>query len=515
MANRREKLSTIKEVLRMGIQGGFSLRKIARSHKISHTCVSNYLATYRKLKISWDVFETKTDKEIDDLFKPHQFHGDIRLKELEEQFPVIQQKLTKTGETLQRLWENYRADRPNAFGYSQFCHYYKEWSGKQEVWLRMEHKAGDKMLVDFAGQKLQLTDPLLGTKKEVEVFIAVMACSQLCYVEAVESQRKEHWIQANQNALEFFGGVPAAIVPDNLKSAVNRASKYEPWMNETYLDFARHHDTCILPARPARPTDKALVEGSVKFVYQRIYAELRDEIFHDTVEMNERIWELLEKHNNKPFQQKDGSRQQLFDEIEKSSLKPLPAEPFIFKERLTCTVWQNYHVRLAKDEHWYSVPHRYAKKQVILAYTATLVEIYFNHERIAMHQRVFGRHQHTTVPEHMPSHHRHVAEMNPERILRWAESIGPETRKMTEQIMSASRHPEQGFNSCLGIIHLNKKYGNGRVEKSCARALAFGARGYRVVSDILEKGLDMTVEEPISQVALPVHENIRGPEFYQ
>lgn len=515
MPNRREKLSTIKEIIRMGVQGGFSLRKIARAHKISHTCTSNYLAWFQALNISWDVFEAKPDQEINGLFNARHQSNNKRLKHLEGLFPDIQKKLPLQGETLQRLWENYRNSEADAFGYSQFCHYFNEWNGRQDVWLRLEHKAGDKMFVDFAGQKLYLIDPLLGSRKEVEVFLAVLACSQLCYVEAVESQRKEHWIQVNRNALEYFGGIPAAIVPDNLKSAVTRASKYEPWMNETYLDFAKHYGTCILPARPSRPTDKALVEGAVRLVYQRIYAELRDEVFHDLNELNARIWELLEKHNDRPFQQKDGSRRQLFEEIEKSALNPLPVEPFVFKEYLSCTVWLNYHVKLAVDKHWYSVPYRYAKKKVILVYTASLVEIYFAHERIAMHPRTFGKHQYTTTPEHMPSHHKHVAEMSPERLLRHAGTIGPETRQMVERILSASRHPEQGFNSCQGIIHLNKKYGNGRIEKACARAMLFGARGYRVVLNILEKDLDMVVEEQTPQISLLTHENIRGSEFYQ
>lgn len=515
MPNRREKLSTIKEIIRMGVQGGFSLRKIARAHKISHTCASNYLAWFQSLDISWDIFAVKTNQEVDALFNSRHQSNNERLKHLEEIFPEVRKKLPHKGETLQRLWEGYKNRNTDAFGYSQFCYYFKEWNGRQDVWLRMEHKAGDKMLVDFAGQKLFLTDPFLGSRKEVEVFVAVLACSQYCYVEAVGSQGKEYWIQANRNALEYFGGVPAAIVPDNLKSAVTKASKYEPWMNETYLDFARHYGTCILPARPSRPTDKALVEGAVRLVYQRIYAVLRDEVFHDLDELNNRIWELLELHNNRHFQQKEGSRRELFEEMEKSSLMSLPVEPFVFKEYLSCTVWLNYHVKLAVDEHWYSVPFRYAKKKVKLVYTVSLVEIYYEHERIAMHPRTFGRHQYTTIPEHMPSHHKHVAEMSPERLLRHAGTIGPETRRMVEKILNASRHPEHGFNSCQGIIHLNRKYGNDRVEKACARAMTFGACGYTVVLNVLEKGLDMVVEEQERDMPVLDHENIRGSKFYQ
>jgi len=499
----------------MGIKFGYSTREIGRTHQISHTCVRKYLTRYNHLQIPWDEFEAKTDQAIDELFKPNMKAEDQRYQELEKHFPVFQTKLTKRGETLQRLWEEYKINCPDAFGYSQFCYHYQNWNGRQDIWMRMEHKAGDKMFVDFAGVKLQLTDRLTGQKNDVETFLAILGCSQLGYVEFVESQRKEHWIKVNVNALTYFGGVPAAIVPDNLKSAVNKACRYEPWVNETYLDFARHYDTVILPARPRRARDKALVEGFVRLVYQRIYAKLRDEVFYDIDELNTRAWELLEEHNNREFQQKDGSRRSRFEEIEKKTLKPLPVEPFVLKEHLSCKVWSNYHIRLAEDEHWYSVPYRFKGKQVLMHYTVNLVEIYFNHERIAMHARTFGRHQYTTLDEHMPPDHQFVAGMSPEKIIGWAEKIGPGTRKMVEKIMSACRHPEQGFNSSLGVIHLNKKYGNEQVEKACARALLYNAHGYGIVKSILEKKLEDISNDTQEDIPLPFHENIRGSEYFQ
>ena len=515
MANRSKKLSTIKDIIRMSIKFNYSARKIGRTHRLSHTCVSNYLTQYNSLGISWDEFEAKTDREIADLFQSNPKIEDQRYKELEESFPVLQAKLTRQGETLQRLWEEYRINRANAFGYSQFCYHYQIWNNRLDVWMRMEHKAGDKMFVDFAGKKLQLTDRKTGQKSDVETFLAILGCSQLGYLEFVESQRKEHWIKGNVNALSYFGGVTAAIVPDNLKSAVNKACRYEPWMNETYLDFARHYNTVILPARPRRAKDKALVEGFVRLIYQRIYAKLRDEAFYDIDDLNDRAWELLEEHNNRKFQQMDGSRRSRFEEIEKKALNPLPVEQFVLKERQKCTVWQNYHVKLAADKHWYSVPYRYAGKHCLMLYTSGLVEVYCNNERIAMHQRVYGRNRYTTLDDHMPSHHNFFAKMNPERIASWAEKIGPETRKMVEKIMFSCRHPEQGFNSSLGVINLNRKYDNSKIEKACARALLFHFHGYRIVRSILEKGLEDIPDEKQEDIPLPFHENIRGSKYFQ
>jgi len=515
VANRKEKLSTIKEIVRMGVKYGFSARKIGRAHRISHTCAANYLARYRSLGIAWEEFETKTDAEVDCLFKAEPKTVDNRHEELEKQFPGFQMKLTKHGETLQRLWEEYRITRPDGFGYSQFCFHYQVWNNRLDVWMRMEHKAGDKMFVDFAGDKLQLTDRLTGKKKDVETFVAILGCSQLGYMEFLESQRKEDWIKGNGAAFNYFGGVTAAIVPDNLKSAVTRACRYEPWMNETYLDFARHYDTVILPARPRRYRDKALVEGFVRLVYQRVYAKMRDEVFYDIDEMNGRAWELLDEHNSRPFQQKEGSRRSRFEEIEKNTLKPLPATPFILKETQNSTAWQNYHVRLTEDEHWYSVPHRYAGKRLQVVYSASLVEIYLNRERIALHRRTFGRYQYTTLTEHMPAKHQFVVGMTPEKITGWAESIGLATRMMVEKIMSSRGHPQQGFNSSLGIIGLKKKYGSVQVEKACARALSFNAYGYGYVKSILEKGLEEIPVEQEEDNPLPSHENIRGSEYFQ
>jgi transposase len=509
-------VSKIKEVIRMGVKHNYSAREIGRAQNISHTCASNYLARYKDLEMTLEEFEAKTDQEVENLFKTEPPKTDKRREEMEKQFPEFQAKLTRKGETLQRLWDGYRASHPDALGYSQFCLYYQAWNNSLAVWMRMEHKTGDKMSVDFTGEKLQLTDRLTGEKRDVETFLAVLGCSQYGYMEFVESQRKEHWIKCNVNALWYFGGVPAAIVPDNLKSAVNKASRYEPWLNETYLDFARHYDTTILPARPRRATDKAIVEGFVRLIYQRVYAGMRDEIFYDIDDMNARAWELLEKHNNREFQQKDGSRRSRFEEIEKQALKSLPAESFVLKERQKCTVWQNYHVKLKDDEHWYSVPCRYAGKHCKMLYTGSLVEIYLDNERIAMHERVFGRHQYTTLTEHMPANHQFVAGMTPDRIVSWAEGIGSSTRMMAEKIMAACRHPQQGFNSCLGILNLNRKYSNVQVEKACARALSFNAHGYGYVKSILEKKLEETpADQTQEDIPLPFHENIRGSEYFQ
>ena len=380
--------------------------------------------------------------------------------------------------------------------------------------MHLFHKAGDKCFVDFTGQTLPVVNKVTGEIKETEVFVAILAASQLSYVEAVKSQKSEDWIRANENAFIKFGGVTAAIVPDNLKSAVTNASKYEPDINPEYSDFADHYNTVILPARPNKSKDKALAEGLVKIVYQRIFAPLRNNVFYSLFELNAAIKELTERHNNTPFQRLGISRNELFNQIEASVIKPLPAQKYEFKSFSRSTVAFNYHVYLSEDVHYYSVPYRYLSKKVKIKYTDSFVEIFYSNQRMASHVRDRTRGGYTTNDGHMRADHRYYASWSPERITSWAERIGPQVKIMVTMVLESKKHPEQGFKVCLGIINLEKKYGALRVNDACKRTLSFGLLGYKSVKNILDKGLDKLKEDKPQEKLLPLHLNIRGANYY-
>ena len=378
----------------------------------------------------------------------------------------------------------------------------------------MNHDAGDKMFVDYAGKKLCITDRETKKKIPVETFVATLGASLFTYVEATYSQKKDHWISSNENAIRYFGGSPRAIVPDCLKSGVTKANRYEPDINPEYSDFAGHYNTCILPARPARPKDKALVENAVKNVYFRIYAELSDRDFYSIQELNRAIAVELEKLNERPFQRRGISRRQLFEELEKKELRPLPKERYNRKKYLKRKVQYNYHIELAEDRHYYSVPWRLKGETVQVIYSDTAVEIYHKNKRAALHQRVKTGSRYTTVKEHMPPHHRFYRDWSPERFLKWASDMGTHAEKVIAWVLGSCRHPEQGFKSSMGILNLARKYGKARLNEACGYALNYDFYSYKKIQNILEKGLDLIQEESLFDYELPQHENVRGCHYY-
>lgn len=509
-------MKKIREVLRMaGL--GTSRRQIARALGISRPSISEYLEAFKKTGLGHAQVEQMSDEELLAMLgrpavTPERYRG------LEERFEAYVRELRRTGVTLQLLWEEYINQEPNGYRYSQFCLHFKEWSKQSELSMHIEHRAGDKMYVDFAGKKLGLVDRKTGELTEVEMFVAILGASQLTYVEAVPSQKKEDWIRANENAFRYIGGVTRAIVPDNLKSGVTKSCKYEPDINPEYADFAAHYGTVILPARPNKPKDKSLVENAVNLTYQRVYAPLRNCVFYALPELNRAIRDQLEKHNNTPMQRPGVSRRQLFEETERAALLPLPVRRYELKRfQKPAAIHKNYHVYLTEDGHYYSVPHEYRLKnggKAGIIYTSGDVEIYQDNVRIAFHKRDYRRNGYTTAPEHMPSHHRHYAEWNPERFLQAAERRGLHVRRLVKMILEASRHPEQAFKTCDGVIHLSRKFGDSRLNRACERALKFGALSYRAVKNILESGLDQVDEEEPGLSVMPNHENIRGGEYY-
>ena len=514
MKKKRISMDKIREILRLHEEMNLGVRKIADALSVSKTAVSDYISGFKACSISYQDAEKLTDSELYELLC-RQKKKSKRYRDLEENFPYFAKELKRKGVTLKLLWEGYIEKNPGGYSYAQAAWHYRVWRQVSSVTMHMEHKAGDKTFVDFAGEKFRIVDSKTGELKEVEIFTSILGASQLAYVEATESQRKEDWIRANENAFQKFGGVTAAIVPDQLRSAVSKPCKYEPDINPEYEDFARHYGTVIFPARQRKARDKALAENLVKLAYQRILAPLRDETFYSIPDLNERIFSLTDKHNRTPMQKLKVSRYELFLETEKDKLLPLPNKRYEFKGFAFPTVGINYHVYLSEDIHYYSVPYRLSGKKVKVIYSSTSVEIYYDGRRIASHVRDRTRGGYTTKKDHMPSTHRYYAEWSPDRILRWAAKVGPNVKKLTSQVLSGKKYPEQAYRTCIGIINLARKYGEKRVDRACSRALSFKLYSYRSVKNILDKGLDRIDEEKAYEDRLPLHDNIRGAEYYK
>jgi transposase len=429
----------------------------------------------------------------------------------------IHRERRRVGVTLELLHDEYLEQQPDGYQYSQFCEHYRRWLRQRSVSMRQVHQAGAKTFVDYSGKKPCIWDAKTGERIEVELFVAVLGASNLTYAEATATQRGPDWIGSHTRAFAYFGGVTAATVCDQLKPGVTLSCRYEPGIQRTYEEMAEHYGTTVLPARPRHPRDKPKVEGAVLIVQRWILARLRNETHFSLASLNERIAELLEDLNDRQMRVYRVSRRQLFEQLERAELKPLPTTRFVYGEWTHAKVNVDYHVEA--DGHYYSVPHTHLHAQVDVRVSAGTVEILRNGGRIASHVRSHQRGRHTTTPEHMPAAHRAHLEWSPSRIINWAGTIGPQTRALAEAILASRPHPEQGYRSCLGILRLGKRYGDSRLEAACARAMTAGARSYRHVDSILRRGLDRAplpapADEPARPLTAEPHENVRGPDHY-
>jgi len=513
MANKRITMNKIREIIRMKEECGLSGRQIAKALNISRPVVLQYLIDFKMSGLSYTVIAAMADNELMGIIGKKRKDESERYRTLSEKFEYIAKELKRTGVTLQTLWGEYKKEDLQGYSYGQFCYHFAVWRNASNVTMHIEHKAGEKMFVDYTGKKIKIYDRKNPMEfVEAEIFVAILGASQLTYVEATESQRKEDWLRSNENALRYFEGVPGAIVPDCLKSGVVKADKYEPDINPQYLDFARHYGTVIVPARPHAPKDKALAENAVNIAYMRIFAPIRNMKFYSIEELNEAIMENLEIHNNMNFQRMKVSRRGLFNEIEKDVLKPLTVEKYEWKDYLRVKVQFNYHIEFSPDKHYYSVPWHYRRKKVNVAYTSTWVDISYNGLRIAFHKRNRKANDYTTIKEHMPPEHKFYAEWSPQRMINWGEKIGTNVKTMIEGVLKCKEFPEQAFKVCLGILSLSKKYGDQRLDQACKRALGFNYYSYKAIKNILIKGLDRIQEEKIPE--LPLHNNIRGSQYF-
>jgi transposase len=457
MARKRISMKKIRDIIRLKETSDLSERKIAKALNISRPVVAQYISDFRSCGLTYEQAKTIPDSQLLDLFQKRKSEKSVKYEKLIGEFPRFIQELKKTGVTLMTLWNEYQQENPDGYSYSQFCYHFQVWRNASKLTMHIDHKAGDKMFVDYAGNRLSIVDRKTGEILPVEVFVAILGASQLTYVEASASQKSEDWIRSNENAFLYFGGVTQAIVPDNLKSGVTHSHKYEPGINFMFEDFADHYKTVVLPARVRRPQDKALVENAVRLVYQRIYAPLRNRTFFSIEELNEAIWELLEQHNNIQFQRLKISRIGLFEKIEKAALKPLSKERYAIKNCRELTVQFNYHVELREDRHYYSVPWQLKGKRVRVIYDDRIVAIYYDNIRIAQHKRDRAPNKYTTLHTHMPADHRNYAEWSPERFIRWARSIGCNVAEMIKVVLKSRKHPERPQLWIL-FLQAHKKY---------------------------------------------------------
>ena len=504
----------IKEVLRLKWAHKLSNRKIAESCFISRSTVADYLLRAKLAGLSWPIAPELDDAAIENLLFPvtdKSIPAERRMPDME----YLYQELKRKSVTIQLLWYEYKQANTDGYQYSQFCNLYRQWVKKLDLTLRQEHRAGEKLFIDYAGQTVSIVDPKTGEITEAQIFLAALGASNYTFVEASLSQDLPSWIKSHVHAFEFFGGVAEILVPDNLKSGVTNPCRYEPDINPTYQDLAEHYGTTVIPARSRRPKDKAKVESAVFVAERWILAALRNHTFFSLAELNRAIAEKLHDLNNRKFQKLNTTRRQLFETIDRPALKPIPSRPYEYAEWKRARVNIDYHIEI--DRHYYSVPYQLAREQVDVRLTSSTVEVLFKNRRVASHQRDYRKGAFITLTEHMPKSHQRYLEWTPSRIIRWAEKNGPKTEKLITRILDSRTHPEQGYRSSLGIMHLGKAYSPERLEAACERALFINAYSYKSIQSILKKGLDQQpfLFEQIENTQPLNHHNIRGKHYYQ
>jgi len=476
----------IREILRLSLGEGLSRRQVAAALGVPYTTVADHLVRAQVAGMSWPLPDGMDDAALEARLFVTQ--PAAAMSRPTPDWGAVHKELRRKSVTLLLLWMEYREQHPDGYQYSQFCDLFRKWQRRVDVVMRQEHRAGEKMFVDYPGQTVPVVNPETGEVSEAAIFVAVMGASSYTYAEAFPSQELPHWIAGHVHAFEFMGGCPRILVSDNLRSGVTRANRYEPDVNRTYEEMAAHYGCVVIPARPRKPRDKAKVEVGVLVVERWILARLRNRTFFSLAEVNEAIRELLGWLNQRQFKKLTGSRRSLFEELDRPALRALPAQRYEFALWRMATVNIDYHVEVGR--HWYSVPYQLAGQRCDVRLSAKTVEVFCTGRRVASHLRSFKAHRYTTDATHMPESHRRHQEWTPGRLVRWAEQTGGATAQVVEGILRSRPHPEQGYRSCLGIFRLGRRYGAERLEAACRRAVAIQAFSYRSVESILKNGLD-------------------------
>lgn len=514
MAQKPIAMEQLKQILQLQ-QDGVGIREMARRVGISRNTVRKYLDL---IVVNTDPAQSPDDKQLaaaaynNDLLA----HDAQRLAQLIAHFQYARNELNKTGVTRQLLWQEYIDQHPDGYVYSHYCYHLNQYLKNQDLAMHLEFQAADIMMIDFAGKKQYYIDLSTGERIECEVFISVLPFSGLIFCQPVHSQQTADFTHCVNGMLKFYGGVPATILCDNMKTAVTRADRYEPVFTDICLQLSEHYGTTFSATRPYSPRDKAMVERAVNIVYTHVYAPLRNRDFTSLAALNEAMQEQLALLNNKPYKKTPYSRSYLFEQQEQQLLKPLPSEVFALKKVVLLTVQRNYHVQLSEDHRYYSVPYQYAGKKVKVLYDSRTVEVYLEYERIALHSRN-TRQAYVTLPEHMPPNHQRMQQIkgwNRDDLLAQALRIGPSTHQAATTILQNSIYMEQNYKSCFGMLMLYKKFTAPRLEAACGRALLGSRINYTMIKNILERGLDR--QQTITGFTpTPEHDNIRGKDQYQ
>jgi len=513
MATKRIPMRQLREVLRLGLHAQLSLRQIRDSLKLSLGAIQKVIRKADELNLTWETIEKLNDKAL-----IQQFYSTPNTRQSSKfQLPdwiELYQELKRKGTTKYLLWEEYCQQYPDLhYSYSQYCILYQRWLKKQRRSMRQSHKAGEKLFVDYAGQTVPIVSNSTGEIRTAQIFVAVLGASNYTFCEATWSQKLPDWINSHVRAFEFIGGVPTIVVPDNLKSAVTKACRYDPELNPSYQQLAAHYGTALVPARPLKPKDKAKAEVGVQIIERWILARLRHHTFFSLSELNHCIKALLDEVNNKPFKQLKGTRQQWFESIDKPALLALPKQVYQYTDIKTVKVNIDYHIQY--EEHFYSVPHHLVGEKIEIHAKEYLIELFFHNKRITSHARKYTPGM-TTVSEHMPVKHEKHQQWTPGRLMNWAKDIGDEVLLWVKTVLNQRQHPEQAYRVCLGLLNLTRSYPAERLNKACAIANKNSLYRLQHIKDILSSNQDKLVNE---QKELPSllpqsHENIRGPKSF-
>jgi len=498
----------IRDIIRLHQDGELSANRIAVCLNLARSVVQECLRRVRAAKLTWPLPVELDDTKLEEMLYPSRPKPGCRTV---PDWSQIHQEMKKKGVTLELLWHEYQEQAELPYSYTQFCHLYRKWVGKLNLVMRQEHKAGEKLFVDWSGKTASVTDPSTGEVKPAQIFVAVWGASNYTYAEASWTQETPNWIGAHIRAFEFFGGLPEIVVPDCTKTAVIKTDRWDPELNLHYSEMSRHYRVAVIPARPGKPKDKAKVEKGVQVVQRWILAAIRHRTFLSLEELNSAIKDLLEDLNHRPFKKLDGTRATLFHGIDKPAMRPLPQQRYEDEEWRKAKVHPDYHVEV--QGHYYSVPYQLVGRVVEIRVTPVVVECFHGGLRVASHRRDGRPRKHSTIREHMPRAHQTYLDWTPERLLNWAAKIGPSTTQLIKTTLDSTEHPQLVFRRCLGVLSLEKQYGCVRLDAACRRALTFGHWSCSSLRSMLKHGL----EEKVVQLPLlpPIrHENVRGREYY-
>lgn len=516
MTTKRVTMQKLKDVLRLRYGAELSIRQIAASLQLSTGVVSKYVSRAQAAGLGWPLPEDVSEAELARRLQPAR-SASVGQASAEPDFTAIREELGNKGMTLQLLWEEYAEAHPDDhYSYSRYTVLYRQWRARQQLSMRQVHRAGEKLFIDYCGPTMAVVNPSTGEVRTAQVFVAVLGASSYTYAEATWSQSLPDWIGSHVRAFEFYGGVPQLVVPDNLKSAVTKACRYDPDLNPAYQQMAEHYGVAVMPARPYKPKDKSKAEVGVQVVERWIMMRLRKQTFFTLAALNQAIRFLLEELNQRPFKKRPGSRLSQFKQVDQPALKPLPDSAYQYRDIKKARVHLDYHVEY--DQHFYSVPYQLVKQAVMVHAGQTSVAIMHQGKQVALHPRSFNKGGHSTDPNHMAKAHLKHQQWSPQRFLKWAAEIGPHTVTVVEHQLVSRPHPEHGYRACLGLLNLTKKYGQQRLEAACQRAHRINAMTYKSINSILSKSLDKVPLEPCDtddQITLPLdHDNVRGADYY-